>query len=263
MLLVVMAVPLGATRGSARASANQNATPNYVYEIWYEVERNMSPQFDLYLTKVKDAARQIPDSPERWVDAHNESNRRLVSVLAGRLADYRSERYNESAIKAVFGEHAHEELAKMYADAQVSRKSYIRQYRTDLSLNRERYARDGLVATEYTLVTVEPGKEKQFERLWRTALGAYGKVASQTIFVGAVTLVGGGPQYVVTRPLDTPRDRESLPAPVHAVEMAFGSSEARTFASAWNQSVNKWDTLVLDKTGLDSGHARSELHRAR
>ena len=262
-MLLAMAVALGAPRASARAFAGQAAMANYVYEIWYEVERDTGPQFDAYLAKIKDASRRNPGSPERWVDSHEASNRRLVSLPAAHLSDYGSERYNESVLKATVGEHAYEELAKTYADAQVSRKSYIRQYRTDLSLNRQHHTRQGIWATEYTLVTVEPGKEKQFERLWRTAVSAYAKVSPQAILIGAHTLVGGGPQYVVTRPLNAPADLENLPAPAQAVELALGSSEARAFARALNESVNKWEKLVFDKTDLDTGHSRPDTDRGK
>jgi len=260
VMLMTIAVAFGTLRDSARAFADQAATANYVYEIWYEIERDSGPQFDLYLGKLKDATRHIPGSPERWVDANHENNTRLVSLPAARLADFGSERYNEAGLKVMMGDHAYEELTKIYTDAQIARRSYIRQYRTDLSLNRQHRTREGIWATEYTLVTIESGKEKQFERLWRTALRAYARVSPHAILVGAYTLVGGGPQYIVIRPLKTPGDRDSLPSPARAVELASGPSEARAFASALKQSVNKWETLVLEKTDLDAVPARSARH---
>jgi hypothetical protein len=263
VLVVAIAVAFSGLRDSALARSTSTGAPSYFYEIWYDIERGMAPQFDLYLAKLKEATRGVPGSPTRWVDSHPASNKRLVSLPASRLTDYRSERYNESGLRKSVGDKAYEELAKIYSDAQISRRSYIRQCRTDLSLNPHHYSREHVGATEYTLVTVEPGKEKQFERLWLTAIAAYAKVAHDTILIGTVTLVGGGPQYIVRHPLGMAADVGSLPEPTQAVQSAFGSSEGRVFARAWAESVDKWETLLLERTDLDTGHTTSVSHEGK
>jgi hypothetical protein len=261
--LLALTLAFGSLRDSVLARSSPAGPVNYVYEIWYDIERGMGPQFDLYLSRLKEVTREVPDSPTRWVDSHPATNKRLVSLPASRLADYRSERYNESGLRKSLGDKAYEELAKIYSDAQISRRSYIRQCRTDLSLNPHHYSREHVWATEYTLVTVEPGKEKQFERLWLTAIGAYAKVAHDTILIGTVTLVGGGPQFIVRHPLGMAADVGRLPDPPQAVLSAFGSSEAQVFTKAWTDTVNKWETLVLERTDLDTGHTTSVSHEGK
>lgn len=262
VMLLAAAVAFGAVDASTRVSANESAKAKFVYEIWYEVERNMDRQFDLYFANLKEASSHI-GGPERWVDANHARNKWIVSLPAARLADYRSERYVEAGLRAWLGDAAFGELSKGYSDAQVSRKSYIREYRADLGFNRHHHSRYGLWATEYVLVTIEPGNEKDFERLWRAAVIAYARLFPRVILIAAKTLVGGGPQYVITRPLEAPADADSFPSPVQAMDLAFGSVEARTFASGFHESVNKWETLVFARTNLDTIGAESAAHEGK
>lgn len=249
-MLMAAVVTCATLADSTRAFAGRPTTANFVYEIWYEIDPDKARQFDEYLLRLREAGPQIAGDPVRWVDAHPLHNTRIVSLPAVRLADYRSDRYNEAGLRSMFGDDAYTTLLKGYTDAQVSRRSYIREYRTQLSLNRDRHTRDGIWGTEYSLVTVEPGRERQFERLWQQALTAYSRVSPLTVIIGARTLVGGGAQDVLARSLESVADLERVPTPARAVEQASGLAASEAFTAGLNESVTKWEPLVLERTEL-------------
>jgi hypothetical protein len=204
-----------------------------------------------YFAKLKEVKRL---QPERWVDAHDdEQTHRLAS--AARLTDQRPA-LQRSRVRTLLGDDAYALLSKTYSDAHPQEHPPGTERPQLQSSSPDRRHLGNRIHT----VSIEPGKEKQFERLWLTALSAYAKVSPLTIFSVSQTLVGGGPQYVVTRPLKTHAEADSFLSPARAVELAFGVDEARAFAKDLSGSVNKWETLVLDRTDLDSHGTHTAPH---
>ena len=134
-----------------------------------------------------------------WTPRTTPATRGGVTLPVERLAEYGADRRNEEILRAALGEDAAGAIIGDFSDAQLSRTSYLRQYRTDLSVNRDRDHRSA--AAEVSLVTVVDGQEPAFERAWRRGAEAYRTIAPGLIVTVARTLVGGGPQFVIARPV--------------------------------------------------------------
>ncbi len=237
---------------AAIAAAQQAAPPNYVYEIWWEVYTNKSAALTRYLTRLREADLKIASGRRRFADVHPWSNRRIVSVPLAELGDYDRRPESATVFRQAFGDQEYRQYAAALAEAQISRTSYLRKYRNDLSLNRDRQAREGIQATAYSFVTVLPAKEPQFEELWRRVIAAYRKVAPEMVLTVAETLAGGGPQYVAARPLASYAQFETDLTPEQAVEKAFGAAEREKFNRLVSETVRKWETFLFDKGNFDT-----------
>ena len=237
---------------AAIAAAQPAPPPNYVYEIWWEVYTNKGAALTRYLTRLREADLKTASGRRRFADIHPWSNRRIVSAPLVELGDYDRRLESATVFRQAFGDEEYRQYAAALAEAQISRTSYLRKYRDDLSLHRDRHTRDGIRATAYSFVTVWPWKEPQFEQLWRRALAAYRKVAPEMVLTVAETLAGGGAQYVVARPLTSYAQFETDLTPEQAVEKAFGAAELEKFNRLVSETVRKWETFLFDKGNFDT-----------
>jgi hypothetical protein len=260
MALVFVATALAHARPQTPAANASGQTPpllepasaNVALEIWYEIHPGAAAQFDAYSLRRRELGSRIPNGPQRWVDVEPATGRRLVTLPAARLTDFGQERHVEVGLQALMGDLAYRALVTPFNDAQLSRRSYIRKFRGDLSWNRLRHTRAGLWGTEMTQVTIVPGKAREFERLWKEAMPAYLHEAPGDTVTVAETVAGGGPQYVLMRPLATPSDRGSFPTPGDEVERAFGAAAGRDFKRRFDVVVATWEPLVLVRTDFDA-----------
>ena len=182
----------------------------------------------------------------------------MVTLPVERLAEYGADRRNEEILRAALGEDAARAIIDDFAAAQLSRTSYLRQYRTDLSVNRDRHHRRA--AAEVSLVTVVEGQEPAFERAWRRAADAYRTIAPDQVVTVARTLVGGGPQFVIARPVQPGLAAAAL-EPVQAVRLAYGEQAAREFEEDLHAVVAAWRTVTYTNLGLDTPGVPRETRR--
>jgi hypothetical protein len=247
--------PLAAAARTAPPVARARLEPStakYVLEIWFEIEPGSADRFDDHAKARMAFAARLPKSLQRWVDAIPASGGRVVSLPARTLAEFDLERRAEIGLKAVMGEAAYDALAAAYRQAQLSRTSYLRQVRSDLSWNRAGHIRHRLWGSEVARVTVVQGKEREFTHLWQKVLSAYRTAAPAEAFTVTETLVGGGAQFVVTRPLASPEDWARGLHPADAVARAFGPSAGLDFRSRFDAVVLQWEAIVLERTPFDA-----------
>ena len=76
------------------------------------------------------------------MDGQANGTRRRVSLPVARLAEYPFDRRNEAMLRTSLGEDAAAVLIRQFNEAQTSRTSYLRQFRDDLSVHRDRHAAD-------------------------------------------------------------------------------------------------------------------------
>jgi hypothetical protein len=255
--LVVALLVATAMTAPAGAQEQPKAHANYIFETHYELRAGAADAFDDYWAALQDGSRRGALAIVRYVDSVDdpERTRRVVSLPVAQLAEYGLDRRNEDMLRSAMGAEAAAAIISAFNQAQESRTSYLRQYRPDLSVNRERHHRGS--RAEVSMVTTVEGREPVFERVWRRAADAYRRVAPESVVVVARTLVGGGPQFEIVRPL---REGYSLD-PVEAVRRADGASAARTFETDLREVVVSWRTATYTNLGFDTiGHVQ-EAHR--
>ena len=105
-----------------------------------------------------------------------------------------------------------------------------------------------------TFVTVTAGREPTFERAWRRGVEAFAKKDPSFVATVARTLVGGGPQFVITRPA-----LERGPWPtigalevVEAVRKAFGIRAALEVAEMFENAAATWHSELYRNLGYDT-----------
>ena len=113
------------------------------------------------------------DGPRRFVDGQANGTGRRVTLPVARLAEYSFDRRNEAVLRASLGEDAAGVLIRQFNEAQISRTSYLRQFRDDLSVHRDRHARTAATEVTFVTVTVRPGADV------RTGVAARGRGASR------------------------------------------------------------------------------------
>lgn len=255
LLLAVAAAGLAEARGP---EGDRTGLANYTFETHYELRPGGSVAFDRFWAALQDSS-PIGTAIARYVDAVDEAGhtRRVVTLPVERLAEYGADRRNEEILRAALGEDAAGAIIGDFNDAQLSRTSYLRQYRTDLSVNRDRHHRG--TATTVSLVTVMEGQEPAFERVWRRAADAYRTIAPGQAVTVARTLVGGGPQFVIARPLQP--QRSAGLEPVEAVRQAYGDRAALEFEEDLRAMVATWRTATYTNLGLDTAAVPQETRR--
>ena len=196
-VLPVLLAFVAMTMAEARRAESARARPaNYAFETHYDLRPGRAEAFDQFWATLKNSPVHAI-AIARYVDAVDDARhpQRVVTLPVEHLAEYGAERRNDEVLRAMLGEDAARAIIDDFNDAQLSRTSYLRQYRTDLSVNRELYSRG--TADEVWFVTVVQGGEPAFERAWRRVTEAYRTRAPAQVMAVARTLVGGGPQYVI------------------------------------------------------------------
>ena len=256
LLLVVTAVTMAEARGP---EGTRTGLANFTFETHYELHPDGSPAFDRFWAALQDSTHDGVAIARR-VDAVSDDHhtRRVVALPVERLAEYGADRRNEEILRATLGEEAARAVIGGFNDSQVSRTSYLRQYRTDLSLNRDRHQRGS--ADEVLFVTVLEGKEPAFERIWVRAVEAYRTIAPDQVVTVARTLVGGGPQFVIAQPV-APQAAQATLRPAEAVRRAFGDQAARDFEQDLGGVVASWRTATHTNLGLDTPGVPRETRR--
>jgi hypothetical protein len=244
-LAVVASASTGATGGPAGAQ--------YAFEIWYDLRPELAGPFDEYFRRLEVASVAAGRPVERWVDASHQGSRRIVTLPASSLSAFGSDRYNESVLRAAFGDDTYRALTAQYDRAQLSRTSFIRRYRDELSLRRQRHARAGLWGTAYTLVDVGPGREREFERLWRRAMEAHGRLTPDLVLSVSETIAGGGPRYLIAQPVGSADDSRRLA--YDDVAAALPPRDAASFVRGFRDVVIGWETAVYARTSMDADAA--------
>ncbi len=247
LVLAAWAVPTGAA-GTGPAEAR------YAFEIWYDLRPELAAQFDDYFRRLEDAGVAAGHPVERWVDASHQGSRRIVTLPAAHLTDFGSDRYNEAVLRTAHGEQASRALATQYIDAQLSRASFIRRYRDDLSLRRQGHARAGLWGTAYTLVDVAPGRHREFDSLWRRAIEAHARVSPDLVLTVSETIAGGGPRYLIAQPLRSHDDVRRLA--YDGVAGVLPPRDAAAFVRGFREVVVGWETSVYERTPMDADAER-------
>lgn len=247
----IMAFALGAAMSATAVDAVPvplgHRVANYAYETWYEIKPGAVAGFDSYWAEIEKHDAQDPSKPVRLVDGTADGSGRVVTLAVERLAEYGVERRNEATLRAALSDPAFQSLRGAFNDAQRSRRAYLRQYRVDLSVNPTRFQPGA--ATEVWLITVASSREAEFERWWRRAAAGYGRTMPSLVLVMSRTLVGGGPQFVLRRPL-VARDGP-LPSPAEAVRQAFGEAAARDYAATQEALRVDWQTMTLRPVTLN------------
>ena len=159
-------------------------------------------------------------------------------------------------LRASLGEEAASLLIQQFNEAQLSRASYLRQFRDDLSVRRDQHGRTA--ATEVTFVTVIAGREPVFERAWRRGAEALAKTDPAFVATVARTLVGGGPQFVIARPTHE-RVPRTFPVAdlVAAVGVVSGEGAALDVAGMFEATGVMWRTVLYRNLGYDTWAASS------
>jgi hypothetical protein len=264
---VVLAAIVAATMGPAPAAvaqqngqhhSRQHAQPNYAFETLFEVRDGATDAFDRYWAALKESAEHGADAPRRFVDGQAHGTGRRVTLPVTRLAEYGFDRRNEAVLRASLGEEAAGLLIQQFNQAQISRASYLRQFRDDLSVRRDQQGRTA--ATEVTFVTVTGGREPVFERAWRRGAEALAKTDPAFVATVARTLVGGGPQFVIARPTHE-RVPRTFPVAdlIAAVGVVSGEGAALDVAGMFETTGAVWRTVLYrnlgyDTTGVASSH---------
>lgn len=240
------------------AVAQQPAQPNYVFETLFDVRPDAVAAFDRYWSTLKEINHNGADGPRRFVDGTSSGSGRRVTLPVARLAEYSFDRRNEAVLRTALGEEAAGALIQEFNESQISRTAYLRQYRNDLSVRRQREVRTPM--TEVAYVTVLDGKEQSFERAWRRVTEAYEKLHPDLVISVARTLVGGGPQYVMVRPVPAAAHGPAirLGEPIAAVLEVHGSRAAHEVGemiaatgAVWR--IETYRGLGLDTVGADHG----------
>lgn len=249
----VSAVALGiaivaATTGPAPTlSAQPSPRPaRFAFETRFRITADGAASFDRYWASVRELGRRGVTGYRRHVYAAADGLR-LVTLPVERLAEYGSERRNEQGLRAMLGVPEADAIIGAFGDAQVSRSSYIRQYEPTLSLNPERLDRAGPI--EVTSVTVAEQQEQRFERVWRRAMDAY-RLTTGTVIDVSRTLVGGGPQFIVTRSWSLLGEAAFDPA--QGLRAASGERAAADLSRDLQALVVEWKTEHFVNLGLDS-----------
>lgn len=248
--VVAACMALAAWTGSTDAAGTGPGEARYAFEIWYDLRPELAAQFDDYFRRLNDAGVVTGRPVERWVDASYLGSRRIVTLPAADLSAFGAERYNESVLRMAQGEQASRALTAQYVDAQLSRTSFIRRYRDDLSLRRQRHARETLWGTAYTLVDVAPDRYREFDRLWRRAMEAHATAAPDLVLTVSETIVGGGPRYLIAQPLRSPDDPRRLA--YDGVAAALPPRDAAGFVRSFREVVVGWETAVYERARLDA-----------
>ena len=255
--VVLLAVIVAATMGPAPTAVAQqhglqHAKPNYLFETLFDVRDGATDAFDRYWAALKELAEDGADAPRRFVEGQANGTGRRVTLPVARLAEYRVDRRNEAVLRTSLGEDAAGVLIRQFNEAQISRTSYLRRFRDDLSVRRDRHARTA--ATAVTFVMVTPGREPAFERAWQRGAEAFAKTDAAFVATVARTLVGGGPQFVITRPALERGPRTALGAEdlVAAVREAFGNAAALEVAEMFEASGATWRTELYRNLGYDT-----------
>ena len=239
-----------ATMGPAQASQSVHGElPRYSFETLYELKPGTDATFDQYWATLEDVSRRGGPRYARWVDGTADGTSRLVTLPVHHLAELSNERRDQEALRTILGAVQADAVIGAFDGAQLSRTSYIRQYRSELSANRERHRRG--TASELSFVTVLDGHEADFERLWRRAVEAYRRAAPMQVITVSRTVVGGGPQFVITRP----SSGDAL-EPAQAVRHAFGEDAQRRFEADLRRAVSSWVTKTYKNLGVDTGEVR-------
>lgn len=250
---LVLSAIVAVTMGPApTVDARQPAQPNYVFETLFDVRPDALAAFDRYWSTLKEITHDGADGPRRFVDGAVGGSGRRVTLPVIRLAEYGFDRRNEAVLRAALGEQAAATLIQQFNEAQISRTSYLRQYRNDLSVRRERDARTP--TTEVAYVTVLDGKEPSFERAWRRVIEAYRKVHPEVVISVSRTLVGGGPQYVIVRPVPDAAHGPiiRLAEPSAAVLEVHGPAAAHEVAAMIAATGAVWRIETYRNLGFDT-----------
>lgn len=237
---------LAAAVGPTRAAGTGPAGARYAFEIWYDVRPELAAQFDDYFRELEAAGVAAGRPVERWIDASHHGSRRIVTLPAADLETFGSDRYNEAVLRAAHGDQASLGLTAQYIDAQLSRASFIRRYRDDLSLRRQLHVRDALWGTAYTLVDVAPDRHREFEQLWRRAIDAHASAEPDLVLTVSETLAGGGPRYLIAQPLRSHDDARRLA--YDDVAGVFAPRDAASFVRRFREVVVGWETAVYQRT---------------
>ena len=252
MLAVIVAATMGpAPTALAQGHGQPQGKPKYVFETLFEVRNGATDAFDRYWAALKESAEQGADAPWRFVDGQAHGSGRRVTLPVTRLAEYGFDRRNEAVLRASLGEEAAGMLIQQFNQAQVSRASYLRQFRDDLSVRRDQHGRTA--ATEVTFVTVTVGREPVFERAWRRGAEALAKTDPAFVATVARTLVGGGPQFVIARPAHE-RVPRTFPVAdlVAAVGVVSGEGAALDVAGMFEATGAMWRTELYRNLGYDT-----------
>jgi hypothetical protein len=248
--VLVAATLIATTMGRAPAArAQERARSNYVFETVFDVRPDAVADFDSYWKALKDIGSDGDRGPRRFVDGAATGARRRVTLPVSRLAEYGFDRRNEAMLRAALGDQAAAILIQQFNQAQISRTSYLRQYRDDLSVRREHEVRTA--ATEVAYVSVTNGKEALFERTWRTVRAAYAKMEPHGVISVARTLVGGGPQYVIARSVREGGQAIRLEDPAAAVLAASGPDTARDVGGMLAETGAMWRVETYRNLGYD------------
>jgi hypothetical protein len=254
--VLLLAVIVATTMGPAPAAVAQqhgqpHGKPKYVFETLFDVRHGATEAFDRYWAALKESASTRGDGPRRFVDGETYGAGRRISLPVARLAEYGFDRRNEAVLRASLGDDAAGVLIQQFNEAQISRASYLRQFRDDLSVRREQHARTA--ATEVTFVTVSAGREPVFERAWRRGSEALARTDPAFVATVARTLVGGGPQFVIARPANE-RVPRTFPVAdlVGAVGVVFGEDAALDVAGMFEAAGTSWRTVLYRNLGYDT-----------
>jgi hypothetical protein len=250
LAFAVVVATVAAAMGPAQASQPlRGELPKYSFETLYELRPGTHATFDRYWATLEDLSRRGGPRYARWVDGTADGASRLVTLPVLHLAELGNERRDQEALRTILGAAQADAVIAAFDGAQLSRTSYIRQYRSELSANRERYRRGA--ASELSFVTVLDGHEATFERVWRRAVEAYRRAAPMQVITVSRTVVGGGPQFVITRPASA----DAL-EPAQAVGHAFGEDAQQRFEADLRKAVSSWVTKTYVNLGVDTGEVR-------
>jgi hypothetical protein len=246
----------GLDRPQAPGPRLQGEKANYVFETLFDVRGGATGAFDRYWAALKESAERGADAPRRFVDGEAHGTGRRVTLPVARLTEYGFDRRNEAVLRASLGEDAAGMLIQQFNEAQISRSSYLRQFRNDLSVRRDQQGRSA--ATEVTFVTVTAGREQTFERAWRRGAEALAKTDPAFVVTVARTLVGGGPQFVIARPSHE-RVPRTFPVAdlVAAVGVVSGEGAALDVAGMFEATGAMWRTVLYRNLGYDTMGAAS------
>jgi hypothetical protein len=243
--------PAAVAQQNSHHQSRQSAQPKYVFETLFDVRHGATEAFDRYWAALKESSSNGVVGPLRFVDGEAYGAGRRITLPVTRLAEYGFDRRNEAVLRAKLGDDAAGVLIQQFNEAQLSRASYLRQFRDDLSVRREQHARTA--ATEVTFVTVSAGREPAFERAWRRGSEALARTDPAFVATVARTLVGGGPQFVIARPANE-RVPRTFPVAdlVAAVGVVFGEDAALDVAGMFEAAGTTWRTVLYRNLGYDT-----------
>lgn len=226
--------------------------PNFIRELRYTCYPEKTQDLIAYFTRLAEADLKIQSGRMRWMDGQPYGQLVIAGIPAYRLEEYDTRPSSGSVFIRAFGEDEYRKYSSGYANAQMRTESVIRRYRDDLSLNRTRHLRQAAKISRYTYVTVKLGKASLFEQAATQMIAAYRQVAPEFVVSGAQTIAGGGAQYLFVSPFATYAALESALAPEAAVEKAFGKAELAARNKMISESVERTETIIMQKVGKDS-----------